>query len=136
VTTTNVDAINQVLSDLALAGKALKALPPERINSAVTFWVEVLHTKNEAYGWDSATIPTLRGATSEEISALDRTLIRLFKISESNRRLVMARAMGLSWRKIMKYRRLRGEGVRHSNLKIIFRNCIYEMAGVDTRETV
>ena len=134
--TEDVERLSLVLKDLELAGKALKALPPEKINSAVTYWPEVLHTKMEAYGWEDAVLPSRNGATSEEITALDRTLVRILKLSESDRRLVIARAMGFSWRKIMKYRQRNGDGVRHSNLKRLFRNAIFSMAGVDTRDTV
>ncbi len=120
-------AAHDVLADLMLAGRALKHLPPERLDRAVTWWPSIVRDASEAYGYHAAVAPRLR-ATLDEINALDRVLDAAWVLDGSERRLVLARAMGFSWRRIMRQRRRRGDGLRHESLKRLFRDCVLRMA--------
>ena len=124
---TATEAIQRVLDDLALAGRALKHLPPMRLPRVEAWWPDVVRDAHDAYGTTEERFPSTT-ATPEEIDALNRVLAVLLVLDESERRLVLARATGFSWRRIMRQRRQRGEGVRYERLKRLFRECVYRLA--------
>lgn len=102
--------LDHVLDTIGLAGRALRRLPPERLKRAVTLWPVVVHDAEEAYGYAEA--GRFRPApTREEVSALDRLADWLWLLEPDERRVVVARGMGLSWRAISRASRER----RHRN---------------------
>ena len=91
-----------------------------------TWWPSIVYDSHEAYGYAEERVPR-SAATPEEVDALDRVLAALLSFDASDRRLVLARAMGFSWRRIMQQRRRRGEGLRHQSLRRLFRECVYRL---------
>ena len=56
----------------------------------------------------------IRGASHEEIAALDWLLERLPRLEQDERRILVARSMGWSWRKIKAIRKARRERPNHN----------------------
>lgn len=64
-----------------------------------SWWPDVVHTRDEAYGWTSAKV-TRQKPTAEQLSAMDQMLPLLYQLPVIDRQIVMLRALPLGWRKI------------------------------------
>ena len=110
--------MQEIRKTLLLAGRALKHLPSERIKPHMTMFPGVVLAVAESYGYNDGDplklyrrerIVRSRGASSEEISALDELLGLVLWLDDDQRKVICARAMCLSWRAIGKIRHRRGE---------------------------
>ena len=102
--------LDHVLDTIGLAGRALNRLPPERLKRAVTLWPAVVHDSQESYGYGEGR-PFRPAPTRSEVTALDELAAWLWLLEPDERRVVVARGMGLSWRAISRASRER----RHRN---------------------
>jgi len=93
------EALDFVLDTIGLAGRALKRLPPERLKRPLTQWPDIARDPNEAYGYGEAR-PFRPTPSRDEVTALDRLADWLWLLDPDERRVVVARGMGLSWRAI------------------------------------
>ncbi len=127
--------LTELLDTLKLAAQALKRLPPERLPADTrSHWPAIIHDQRDAYGYETATYSRLP-PTVEQVTALDKVCGWLWAIEPAQRRLVMARAGGMSWRRIMRQRRRSGDGIRHASLRVEFRGACLKLWAEAKRET-
>src|SRR5262249_49930453 len=93
-----VEEIKRRLAEAAdvLRRLSMNGLKPGRLRS---HWPEVVHQAEEAYGWTAARTRPPRPSPAE-ITRMDETITWLLLIDAELRKIVWARACGLSWRKL------------------------------------
>jgi hypothetical protein len=84
------------------AAETLRALPlksRDRPEARLSRWPDVVHQAILAYGWAAARVRP-PAPSPEAIDRLEETLSWLWPLADAERRLVMARAYRLPWRRI------------------------------------
>lgn len=84
------------------AAETLRALPlraRDRPQARLTRWPDVVHQAMLAYGWTAMRVRP-PAPSPGAIDRLDETLSWLWALADDERRLVMARAFRLPWRRI------------------------------------
>jgi hypothetical protein len=71
----------------------------DRPEARLSHWPDVVHQATLAYGWGTSRL-RLPAPSPEAIDRLDETLSWLWPLTDDERRLVMARAFRLPWRRI------------------------------------
>ncbi|MGE5537308.1 MAG: DUF6362 family protein [Gemmatimonas sp.] len=79
--------------------RALRISPRDRPRPQLTVWPDVVHQAMLAYGWSDARVRPA-APSPDAIDRLDVTLTWLWPLDDGERRLVMARAFRLPWRRI------------------------------------
>jgi len=64
-----------------------------------SWWPDILHTRQEAYGWADATV-TRQKPTARQLSKMDQMLPLLFKLPLRERKACMLKAIPLGWRRV------------------------------------
>jgi hypothetical protein len=79
--------------------RALRLGARDRPQAHLSHWPDVVHQAMLAYGWNASRMRPPAPAP-EAIDRLDETLAWLWPLAEDERRLIMARAFRLPWRRI------------------------------------
>jgi hypothetical protein len=79
--------------------RALRLNGRDRPSTRLTHWPDIVHQAMLAYGW-SGTKVRPPAPSPEAIDRLDVTLAWLWPLADDERRLVMARAFRIPWRRI------------------------------------
>jgi hypothetical protein len=79
--------------------RALRLTTRDRPSTTLTRWPDVVHQAMLAYGW-TATRTRPPAPSPDAIDRLDRTLGWLWPLADDERRIVMARAFRLPWRRL------------------------------------
>lgn len=109
--------LEEILTTLDLAGRALKHLPPERIRPKLNHWPDFTRELAEAYGYSGDPynlykkdrVIRVKGASQDEMTALDTFLSWWPYLTREQFQVITARHMGLSWRAIARIRKKRQE---------------------------
>jgi hypothetical protein len=93
------DDIKARFDEAAETLRAMRLGARDRPQAMLARWPDVVHQAVLAYGWSAARVrpPT---PSPEAIDRLDETLSWLWPLAADERRLVMARAFRLPWRRI------------------------------------
>jgi hypothetical protein len=79
--------------------RALRVGARDRPGTRLTRWPDIVHQAILAYGWSGARVRP-PAPSPEAIDRLDITLSWLWPLADEERRLVMARAFRIPWRRI------------------------------------
>jgi hypothetical protein len=93
------DEVKRRFEEAADTLRALRLTARDRPSARLARWPDVVHQAILAYGW-SATRVRPPAPPPDAIDRLDETLGWLWPLADDERRLVMARAFRLPWRRI------------------------------------
>jgi hypothetical protein len=93
------ELIKARFEEAALALRALPLNARDRPQARLSRWPDVVHQAMLAYGWTEARVRP-PAPSPAAIDRLDETLSWLWPLADDERRLVMARAFRLPWRRI------------------------------------
>jgi hypothetical protein len=93
------DLIKARFEEAAETLRGLRLTNRDRPSSALTHWPDVVHQAILAYGWTGARVRP-PAPSPDAIDRLDTTLAWLWPLADDERRIVMARAFRLPWRRI------------------------------------
>lgn len=88
-----------VAAELERAAVTLRRLPPAIRKQRLTAWPVVVHSRQEAYGWESAAYKE-PPPTAADITALDRVLLWLRAVDEVERRILWGYALHIRREKL------------------------------------
>lgn len=81
------------------AAQTLRRLPKARLSTSMTAWPDVVRQSAEAYGYDRSFARPIP-PRPDQITRMDEALPWLFTLEPEVRRVVWARASGVSWRRL------------------------------------
>lgn len=90
-----------VADRLEEAASTLRRLPSVAPRGQYSFWPDIIHDANDAYGWNDAEL-RLGLPSAEEITRMDECLEWLYWVTPNELRLVWLRAERAPWKKIMR----------------------------------
>lgn len=93
------DDIKARFEEAAETLRAVRLTARDRPTANLSRWPDVVHQAMLAYGWADARVRP-PAPSPDAIDRLDETLSWLWPLSDEERRLVMARAFRLPWRRI------------------------------------
>jgi hypothetical protein len=93
------DLIKARFEEAAETLRALRLTTRDRPSATLARWPDVVHQAMLAYGWTGARARP-PAPPPDAIDRLDRTLTWLWPLADDERRIVMARAFRLPWRRI------------------------------------
>lgn len=93
------DVVKARFEEAADTLRALRLSARDRPSTTLARWPDVVHQAMLAYGW-TATKVRPPAPSPDAIDRLDRTLEWLWPLADDERRVVMARAFRLPWRRL------------------------------------
>ena len=116
--------VDEVEAEVAATMRTLKHMPGDGPRDPGCAWPDVFHDRNEAYGWQPATVNHIP-PTNEAITRMDVCLGYLRRLPPDERVVVSGRAAGASWRAIM--RRRRKQAKSHGSHKDVYRRGLWRI---------
>lgn len=93
------ERIRERFEEAAATLRGLRIGPRDRPQTRLSSWPDIVHQAMLAYGWSDARVRP-PAPSPEAIDRLDETLSWLWPLADDERRLVMARAFRLPWRRL------------------------------------
>lgn len=89
------------LQDLFIeAADTLKKMPKDGIRNRLTYWPEVVRSSAEMFQMQQYARNTTAKASPDAITRMDAVLTWLLPLDMEERRIILARACGVPWRKL------------------------------------
>lgn len=121
------DIIKARFEEAAETLRALRLTARDRPSATLARWPDVVHQAMLAYGWAGARFRP-PAPSPEAIDRLDETLSWLWPLADDERRLVMARAFRLPWRRLEDL-----DGRSERTLRAIHVRLLHRIAAAESR---